>query len=347
MKSKSKLIAIAFAMLVTIGCHKEIIDPDDASGNIFSDITVSNEQSVFDRIKSDGNILIFERIQDYVTVIDEETPQELKVGLLTHIQSLGFDNYFSNHPTEDLLNRRDNPDHVMDEGLGQLLNQDGVIQIENTLYKVDLERKSVFSLPDSLYGQFYEALVAGASDGGPVKKHSIDDDVLVANSSGCGGIGGGVYPSYANVYEGQIIKLFPDSTVWRLNPFARFFRAGIYFRLSSQFEIWRFPSSSHTNQGQIVPHNINISNEGVAIEMFIRWPQGWWKKRPCNEGSVGTKSPGYHYTENLYSKGNKAVYSGIRNLNGYYFFVQGRAKYPDGKVTVATPYGGRNINSPY
>jgi len=173
----------------------------------------------------------------------------------------------------------------------------------------------------------------------------VGDDVLPSSSSSCGGIDGGIYPCYTYPYKGQIIKTFPDSSVWRLNPFARFFRAGVYFKLSSQFEIWRYPSSKHNTDGQIAPSNITQS--GLSIEMFIRGPQAWWKKRPCNSSSVGTKASGYHYTEGTYSKGNVPVYAGSRNLNGYYFFVQGRAKYTDGTVTIASPYGGRNINSPY
>jgi hypothetical protein len=212
------------------------------------------------------------------------------------------------------------------------------------LYKINLEKEKVFSLPAPLYRMHYKTLVAELTEGTPVKEYSIDDDVLHPNtkSRGCGGIDGGVYPSYDNTYDGQIIKTFPDGTVWRLNPYVRFFRAGVYFKLSSGFEIWRYPSSSHHTGGQIVR---NISNSGLSIEMFIRGPEGWWKPRPCN--SVGTISYGYHYSQGTYGNYNKFVYKGTRNLNGYYFFVQGRAKYADGTFTIASPYGGRNINSPY
>ena len=87
---------------------------------------------------------------------------------------------------------------------------------------------------------------------------------------------------------------------------------------------------------EIVKSNLNeISHES------------WWKKRPCKSNSVGTHKYGYHYTEKLYGKSKQPVYTGTKNLNGYYFFVQGRASYSDGTKTLATPYGGRNINSPY
>lgn len=70
------------------------------------------------------------------------------------------------------------------------------------------------------------------------------------------------------------------------------------------------------------------------------------RKIVCGSGDIGTQSGGFYYS-NTQASYQKTFYDGIRNLNGYHFFVQARAKYPNGSVTIASPYGGRNINSPY
>ena len=249
---------------------------------------------------------------------------------------------------------------VPDDYFASLLSKERTIKIGDYIFKINPNTEQVLALHKNNIGQ-YQDLLNDAVDEPNILTFSVQDDVLemVENlvvsavgddvlpsiSSDCGGVSGDVYPSYSDPYLGKVIKEFPDGSVWRLNPFARFFAMGVYFHLTSQFEIHRFPSEGHTTDGQVV--SSNISNDGVEIEMFIKWPEAWWKQRPCRNNSVGTKKYGHHYTESIYGKAKKTVNRSARNFNGFYFFIQGRARYSDGSVTLATPYGGRNINSPY
>ncbi len=317
-----------------VGCKKE-------NNQINSDLT-NNDFS------ANGKMLVFESVESYENSIEIQSTEKQE-KLLYEISKLKFNNYFS---LEHIYSKSGNDSvQEMDEFLGQLLNEDGIIQIGDYIYKVNLQSAKVFVLPAANLAE-YQDLVNENKLNKNIRQFSTGDDVIYLAESGdygekCGGIDGGIYPCYPNTYNGQIIKTNSDGTVWRLNPFVRFFRAGIYFRLSSQFEIWKYPSASSQNESNAQSGLFNISQSGLSIEMFIKGPTGWWEQRPCNSNSVGSISSGYHYTESIDSKGNVSIYTGTRNLNGYYFFVQGRAKYTNGSATIASPYGGRNINSPY
>ena len=140
-------------------------------------------------------------------------------------------------------------------------------------------------------------------------------------------------------------KKVSSSIVWRLNPYVQFVARGVYFKLTSEYEIWRYRSEQDIYNGQSI--STNISGMGLTIEMYIKGPQAWWKKRPCDQGDINTIPSGFHFSEYAYGKFSKTLYLGTRNLNGFYLFVQGRVKYNDGSFSPSTVYGGRNINSPY
>lgn len=300
--------------------------------------------STQDNVTTDGKMLIFQSVEHYentVSDLDEEKQQ----AFLNKIADLKYDNYFSTPRPAPSSNQSTVLE--MDNFLGQLLNKDGVVQIGNHIYKVDLERDQVFVLgAEHKATADYNDLLKGNTENKNVQAYSAGDDVLaLVNGSAaekCGGIGGGTYPCYNNAYEGQIAVTLGDGSVWRLNPGVKFFRAGIFFRLSSLYDIWAYPNSQATSGGQKVN---NISGL-FTVEIFCRFPQGWYKKRPCDGSSIGTQSGGFYYSSTQASY-QQTFYSGSRNLNGYYFYVQGRVKYPNGSVTLASPYGGRNINSPY
>lgn len=324
-----------------VGCKKEQFTQSTPNEN-----TTATETKNGPGYWTDGNMLIFNTVKDYELSIFNLTTDEENT-LIGDITALNYTSY-----AEHLINQGELggqvTDLIGDNMLNAVLNKARIVRIENYIYRVNMQTEKVFVLPVANISEIDDLINEDRSNKN-IRQFSTGDDVIYlaeANDPGekCGGIGGGVYPCYANVYDGQIIKTFSNGVVWRLNPFVRFFRAGVYFKLSSQFEVWRFATANSTSNGQIVN---NISGNDLSIEMFVRGPEGWWKKRPCNSGSIGTRSSGLHYSEGTYGNYTKTVYSGTRNLNGYYFFVQGRARYSNGSVTTASPYGGRNINSPY
>lgn len=338
-KFNSWVLFFAITIASLSSCNKkEVVQPSNNGTNN------ANVNSEFN-ITSDGTMLIFETIEDYEKIVNNLTESN-EENLVTTIEKLGHKNYLSSAPM--VLKNDDDSIQEMDEILAQLLNQDGAIQIEEHIYKVDLVKEKVFVISAENRESDYQDLIIGNEHNINVQTFSIDQDVIhLVNGEEelkCGGIGSGEYPCYPNIYSSQLVKTNSDGSVVRLAPFVKFFKAGIYFRLSSQYQVIRFPDVNSQSGEQVMA---NIDGEGFTVEMFVKGPQGWWKKRPCNSGSIGTKTPGFHYSSSVDGSKSVTVYSGTRNLNGYYLFVQGRVKYDDGTYTLASPYGGRNINSPY
>jgi len=335
-------LILATIGITIIGCNKEEVEiVDSTNTNVM--IHTENEKSLdinnYSNISILNEVLTFRTFDSYTDIIDSDDENRVDF-LIEHVNNLNFNSFSKVHPNSDLLER--------DELLESILDENMIIKIDEWFIKINILDETVTAVSETEINA-YEDLLSGQNRN--IKIFSTGDDVidhLQNNTSpddrSCGGIGGGTYPSYSAPYNGQIIKTFSNGVVWRLNPYVHFFRAGIWFRLSSQYEVHRYPTSSSTSGGQVVS---NITSENITIEMFIRSPKAWWKRRPCNSSSIGTKNSGFHYSDSVHGHGKKTIYGGIRNLNGYYLYVQGRARYSNGTVTTASPYGGRNINSPY
>jgi hypothetical protein len=329
---KTIKMALIFVLTIfSISCEKEEIE------------AISNfevEESI-PGITSDGKMLIFESVESYESVTMNRSGEEIE-AIISQNSSLQFNNYFSNHSAPV-----DTSEQEMDEVFGQLLNEDGVIQIGEHVYKIDMTLEQVFVISVADKETSYQELISGNTDSEKVLVYSFDDDVFQLVNEGinekCSGVGSGKYWSYGAIHEAPIINTLDDGTVFRLNPFVRYFKAGIFFKLSSGYEIWKFGSA-----GSIMPQDVS-GNLGLGltnIEVFCRYPQGWYKRKPCGGGHIGTQAGGYYYSASTYNH-KRTFYSGIRGLNGYHFYVQARAKYTGGLVSIATLYAGRNINSPY
>lgn len=303
-----------------VGCKKETI--------------ISNNNKTSSLIEKDGlrffsenGMLVFNSVEDYELSISDLTADEESYFVST-INGLNYTSY-----TEELANQGANAvDLIGDNVLSAILNKDRVVQIANYLYKVNIQNEKVFVLPKTKISELSDLINENKTNKN-IRQFSIGDDVIYLAESGdpgekCGGIDGGTYPCYSSSSNALVIGQYANNDV-KLNPGVKFFRAGVYFRLSALFEL------------------VNMNTNGVFnIEIEVKGPQGWYKRRPCNSGSIGTTSASTFINSTLRAE-QKTFYSGTRNLNGYYFFVRGRAKNPNGTYTAWTPYGGRNINSPY
>lgn len=333
------VVLLASLGMFTTSCEKEDFSDPSTSNESLKDRSVI-DQDLYPQISVINNVLSFESIEYFTSLVSNETEKDAVDELTTYLQSTAFSSYGKKYGEES---------EYEDSFMDAIMNEQKVVKIGEWYIYIDLPTETVLAL-SATEANPVQALLEHSNRN--IKVFSTGDDVVHHLADGtspdaraCGGIGGGVYPCYTGgVHTGQVIKTFTNGVVWRLNPFTRFFRAGIYYRLSSQYEVWRFANVFSNSGGQIVS---NISQEDVTIEMFIRYPQAWWKKRPCNSSSVGTKSGGFHYSDGTYGNQATSIYLGTRNLNGYYCYVQGRARYDNGTVTTASPYGGRNINSPY
>lgn len=330
-----KTLMIAFTIIGLYACKKEItnnvsIEPKNTKGII--DNKLYPEVSVVD------GVLAFSSINYFESLVTNDSESYEVDGLTSYLQLSTFNSYGKKYGEQS---EYDEP--FMDA----IMNEDKIVKIGEWFIYIDLPSETVLALSDDEENAYSSLLDKSNSH---IKKFSVGDDVLEhllnntdPNAEGCGGIGGGTYPCYPSPETSQIVKTYANGNVWRLDPFVKFFRSGVFFKLSSQFQVYRFTTATSSSGGQALR---NIESGDIEVQMFIRY-QGWWKKRPCRSNSIGTHSGGYHFSESIYGKGKRTVYSGTRNLNGYYLYVQGRVKYEDGTYTIASPYGGRNVNSPY
>ena len=290
-------------------------------------------------------MLIFESINSYEKIVNNEEGG-MTEDFLEYVALLPFDNYFSNQSNFN----GDNTEKYMDEQFGQILNAEGVVQIGTYVLRVDMENELVFVIATEDKEKYYQDLISGNKECEQIDVYSFDDDILQILDEGvnekCSGVASGIYWGYGGVgptHEAPIINSTDNGNVYRLNPYVRYFKAGIFFKLTSGYEIYRFASPTSVIAYEVTgPLGLGVEN----IEVFCKYPQGWYRKKPCGTGTVGTQAGGYYYSGSNY-KHKQTFYGGTRGLNGYYFFVQARAKYTGGLVSIATLYAGRNINSPY
>lgn len=283
-----------------VGCKKENKLP-----------LVESNQS---EISSNGKMLIFESVDSYEKAV-EYTTAEKRERLLSDISKLNFKNYFS---VEHLNSKSGNNSlQEMDDFLGQLLNEEGCIQIGNYIYKVNLQSEKVFVLPISNSAE-YQDLVHENKSNKNIRQFSTSDDVIYLAESGdsgekCGGIDGGEYVSDVVDFGNNI----------RCQAMVKHFRAGVYYRTTARF--------------------VPLTSGVLSSELEVKGPEAWRKRRPCDSGTTGTSPAGVKVsgtTQQLWE-----FYSGTRNLNGLYLFARIKCTF-NGVVKYST-WCGRNVNSPY
>lgn len=321
-KTIINLLLFTITVSTIFSCNKLKINKEKETTELKTTVIVDTIKG----LEKIGSLLRFETVDDYVDFI-EDTNQVKWTRLSQFTTNQGFQNFFTQNSN---INVEDS--NAMDIYLGQLLNVDGVLIIGDNALKIDLPEKKVYLTALNSLASNYQSLINGDIENKLISWFSTDDDIIDYLLYGfiekCGGIDGGTYPCYNNNANSLLIGTIANIDV-RLNPGVKFFQAGIYHRLSALYEL------------------INFNTNGVYnIEIEVKGPQGWYKKRPCNSGSTGT-TPASTFINSTLSAKQKTFYVGTRNLNGYYFFIRARAKKPDGTYTEWTPYGGRNINSPY
>ncbi len=333
-----QVFLIALLLFAFVSCKKELASFRDDSLKF---------DSVF-HVASDNRMLIFETTNYYEDIISSPDAQ-LREEFISYIEQFGFESYAERFPENDSSSLFfSSNDSTCDSFLAEILNADGIVQIGEYLYKIDFSN-GVVGVLHSDYLSDYPDLVELDSLNPNVRRFTTGDDVIdlaesgapsTARVDGCGGIGGGTYKSYQSL--GLQVVTFPDGSVWRLYPAVKFFRAGVYFRLSSFYEVWAHANATTTTFGAKVK---NLS-QLFKINFYCKGPEGWYQKRNCGNNDIGTQSSGFYYSRTIASD-YTSFYCGTRNLNGYHFFIRAEAQYPNGSVSSLTPYAGRNINSPY
>lgn len=301
---------------------------------------INQSKQITNELSNDGNILNFTTIESYVNFVSDEN-NDLENDL-AKIRTTKFQNYLQSKENSSSFQAKSDGlaenTNEMDDLLGQLLNRDGAIIINNKLFKIDIIDQKVYVI-DFLKDDDYNIAIKKIKDKDKsVKIYSTDDDVLdlVENEGfeqkSCGGIGSGTYPVYSNNNNALVIGNM-NGTEIKLNAGVKYFKAGIYFKLSCLYELINLRSNGI--------YTIEIKTGGTLNKR-------WYQKRPCKSGDQNNGHTGLYMWNETGYQNQKTYYSGARGLNGYYFYVSCRGLNPATNTWSAwSPWGGRNINSPF
>ena len=306
---------LALVGIGVVGCKKENKLP----------LVESNKS----KISTDGKMLIFETVESYENSVEDLT-EEKREKVLSEISKLNFKNYFS----VEHFNSKSGNDSIqeMDDYLGQLLNEVGIVQIGNYIYKVNLQSEKVFVLAVSNSSE-YQDLVNENVANKNIRKFSIDDDVIyIAESDEPGEKCGGSS-------DFDVSRDISDQSNGNFKFSARHFKAGIYNRIVIR--------GIHEYFGYSWPSQ-NYDSMKFEVHVDSYWQSLRARRRPCNGGSATYHQGGvraFPLWSNTSSTAAKHfnVYEGTRALNGYRVWVRGEITINGTKYN--TDYFGAITNS--
>ena len=328
-------------------CSKDLIDenPEGSGGTSSSTLEYLN-QSQFPSIYVQNGMLCFSTINAYKRVVDIDYYQDTISydtnlvnntidTLLDYLGgSLSYTKYGDLFPDDTLYN---------DEFIGSILNDERMFKVQDWVIQLDAAHEKVYVINDSSGTTQAIQTLNSHSASNPqslVLDYSTNDDVIAIledptdltayGIQGCGGIAGTGWSKWVYFHP---LNTNVEATP-RLNIKYSFYKAGFYHSL------WAEVSCSGFNDPAIY-------NTILAIQ--VKGPEGWRKRKPCSNNSIGTTSAGFKAIVVNETESKWRFYSGFRNLNGYYFYVRGIGFGTwDGKRSgFKTGFVGRNINSPY
>jgi hypothetical protein len=279
-------------------------------------------------ITSDGRMLVFPSVEDYEKVIGNPS-KHFQEGFLSKIQTIKHATF-----AEKKAKQRDSS-LIRDRHLSQILNQDGIVQIGDYLYRVNKPTESVYVLP-ALNLDEYQDLVYENKANKNIRKFSTGDPVIELAESGAAGKRGLFCREDGCGGKESITPLvdipFQNSgyQFWGYNDYNRF---GIYFSLAA----WARASFPRTNSH---PYRIYIQVENK-----------WYKPR-C-ESSVGPESFPWH--QDGPSRDNRQKYqsySSTKPLNGLHLKMRTRLEIDNHQqggnpyTTLFTDWTRIQVNNP-
>jgi hypothetical protein len=249
------ILSSLFLILIgagTVGCKKENVRQNEVQ-------VVSNEFGV----ATNGKMLIFNSIDGYMKAVDGDyDPNHDRI--LKIVNDFKFDNYFSNK----VISAKSGGNQ-MDDFLGQLLDKNGCIEIQNNIYKVDLLKEKVFVISKDKYAVNNESFANGTLKGSDVKEFNLNEDVLdIMNNGGfqskasCPSPGTITSTSYT---QGGLTPTMSNTI--KLGAF------GVYFRVTGRTQLMSSYSGYFTLEFILTGNNTQIH------------------RRPCNNTDVT-----WHYT---------------------------------------------------
>lgn len=127
-------------------------------------------------ISVNHNVLKFNSVDTYQNFIETKDKEGRKI-ILDKIKDSNFKNYFSNE------NQKGNTEE-MDNFFGQLLNKNGIIQIGDFLYQINVKDEKVFAIKSKEDNKYALSLETLKEKGNGVLSFSTTDNVLVLTQRG-------------------------------------------------------------------------------------------------------------------------------------------------------------------
>jgi hypothetical protein len=293
---------------------------------------INHTNNSVEKVQLHNKVVKFDTHQGYINFI-ENTSDSAKSIFLRTLSVQGFDNYFSNplnvNVPNDSLGK-----YEMDEFFGQILNDQGIFQIENYLFKVSILDSSVYVLPFDEEKDDYEGLANSFLTNKKTVKFTTDDDVIDLvfgnGSPKCGGS-----QSFEKISNNVVLGTGGEYCYFRVN----YLKLGVYYTVRVK-GFQHVGTAGYFISSPILKFEIKVDNP-LSNSMRMR-------PRPCSGGN------------NVYHHGGLRTFTGtgvwsglggeryqtwkgyerVRGLNGYRIFVKGNI---DG-----ISYGdwiGREVNS--
>lgn len=285
-----------------------------------------------------NKVVKFETHQGYINFI-ENTSDSARTIFLRTLTVQGFDNYFSD---PNNINFSDTTSKFkMDEFLGQILNDKGIVQIENYLFKVSLLDSSVYVLPYDDTKDNYNDVVAKFTSSKDRLKFSTDDDVIdIVFSSGTPKCGGSSDFSISTPYfydETGIFGLMGGEYIFFS---VKYFKGGIYYSVRVR---------GHQNPNQFGQYG---TTPNLQFEIKADTPSSKsmrMRPRPCSgsnnvfhHGGLRNFDGGGVFSNDFFGRYQTwKGYERARGLNGYRIWIRG---YING-VPSSSQWIGREVNS--
>jgi len=339
MKKQLILGSLCFALIgaTMLGCNKEC----------YQDPTIVRDDS--EQYPLNYSVVRFNTIEAYEQFI-EQTSDERRERFFDSMNVNGFKNYFTNseHLSEFAITDDGiiTDDLMMDDFLGQLLNEHGIINIGKHLFRVDMPNEKVYVLPfakDDNYSQAVAKLTETRISSDEVIVFSTSDDVLdeirdidkpeARKKRKCDAAAG---------FNRKMHKPYEFGPTGATLDFqAQYLKSGIYYSVHIRAR------QTPTYNGIYLATHANLKFE--VHPDANNWKAIRMRRRPCNKvhatyhhGGMRDFNKGWNskLVGNTMTKSWKG-YEGTRALNGYKVLIRG---YMNGNL-LQSDWIGREVNS--
>jgi len=156
---------------VGISCRKDSFASANSSKTSHSQKDVGNDVP---GVSTDGQMLVFNSDEDYENVVSVGYDGRANDAILA-IEQMKFERYADQSVAKTTY---DDFNSDIDATLARLLNKNGAIQIGQYIYKVDVQKDSVFAIDARYKESNYQDLIDGNTNNKRVVGFSTDEEVL-------------------------------------------------------------------------------------------------------------------------------------------------------------------------